>query len=448
MYNDTFARKVLPYIKSEYFDDKNEQVLFEIISDFINKYNSLPSMEAIHIDLSNKSKIDEKQFETCKEILDTFSYDSNTNFEWLYNEAEKFVRKRAFHIALLQCIQIFEGNNDKFEWGAAPDIMQTAIGTCFDSSIGNDFFEDAEARYDNYHKEENKISFDIDLLNQITKGGVSKKTLNILMAGPGVGKSFAMCHMSAHNLTDGKNVLYITLEMSEEKIQQRIEENLLDVDFDTLMFMPKDVYLRRIDSIQKKTVGKLKVKEYPTRQAGSANFRALLRELKIKQNFVPDIIYIDYLNICISSTLKNSKATLYEYIKAVGEEIRGLGVEFDVPIITATQFNREGYKSSDPGMDNISESFGTSFTADLIIALVTSDELEKDNQLQFTQIKNRYHDVNKPKSFLVGSNKAKMQLYNIGGLTQSKMSMPKEQREEFLKQDLDFNLEKSMFDEF
>ncbi len=446
IYNENFTRKIIPYIKAEYFDDKNEQILFEIINDFIKKYNSLPSMEAVHIDLSNRSKIDEKQFETCKDILGSLVYDPNTNFEWLYNETEKFVRKRAFHIALLKCIQIFESNDEKFEWGAAPEIMQTAIGTSFDNSIGNDFFDDAESRYDQYHQEENKVSFDIDILNQITKGGVSKKTLNILMAGPGVGKSFAMCHMASHNLMDGKNVLYITLEMSEEKIQQRIEENLLDVEFDALMFMPKDVYLRRIDNIHKKTVGKLKVKEYPTKQAGSAHFRALLRELKMKQNFIPDIIYVDYLNICISSTIKNNN--LYEYVKTIGEEIRGLGVEFDVPIITATQFNREGYTSSDPGMENTSESFGTNFTADLIIAIVTSKELEKDNQLMFVQIKNRYNAVDKPKSFLVGSNKAKMQLYNVGNLVQSKMSMPKQQREEILKQDLDFNLEKSVFDEF
>jgi replicative DNA helicase len=269
----------------------------------------------------------------------------------------------------------------------------------------------------------------------------------LFLAGPGVGKSFVMCHCAASNLIAGKNVLYITLEMSEEMIQQRIEENLLDVDYDTLLQIPKNIYLRRIENIRKNTVGKLKVKEYPTRQAGAAHFRALLRELKMKQGFVPDIIYLDYLNICISSTLKNNKASIYEYVKVVGEEIRGLGVEFDVPIISATQFNREGYRSSSPGMDDVSESFGTSFTADLILALLSTEELEKDNLLQFIQIKNRYNDVNKPKNFLVGINRAKMQLHNVSGLVQSKMSMSKEDRDEFVKQDLNFK-EISPFDEF
>jgi archaellum biogenesis ATPase FlaH len=447
IFNDNYCRKVLPYLKREYFEDNHSGILYELINDFINKYNNLPSKEALYINLSNFKNADDKQFEECKSIIEELQIDENTTHEWLLDETEKFVQNRAIYLALLQSIQICDGKDTKLDKAAIPEILTDAISLTFDAHIGHDYFEDAEERWKFYHQIEYKTPFNIDILNKITKGGVSRKTISIIMAGPGVGKSFVMCHFAANNLIEGKNVLYITLEMSEEMISQRIDENLLDLDVDDLLLLPKDVFLKKVNNIHQKTVGKLVVHEYPTRQAGSANFRALLRDLKIKKNFVPDIIYIDYLNICISSTLRSSKSTLYEYVKVVGEEIRGLAVEFNVPIITATQFNREGYRSSDPGMDDVSESFGTSFTADLIVALVTSDELEKDNQLEFVQIKNRYNPLNYYKKFLVGINRAKMQLHNVGGADQD-ISLSQEQKEKFINDDLKGKLNRDAFSDF
>jgi archaellum biogenesis ATPase FlaH len=392
----------------------------------------LPSKEAIFIDLSNKDKIDDKQFETCKEIVDLLKIDTATSLEWLYEETEKFSKNRAIYLALLQSIQICDDKENKLDRGAIPDIMTKACSISFDNNVGHDYFENAEDRFNYYHQIQNKIPFNIDILNKITKGGVSQKTLTILMAGPAVGKSLIMCAFAAHNLLQGKNVLYITLEMSAEMITQRIDENLLDLDVDSLLMLPKEYFLKKINNLKSKTTGKLVVKEYPTRQAGSANFRAVIKELKLKKNFVPDIIYIDYLNICISSTIRtNNKGGLYEYVKVVGEEIRGLGVEFSVPIITATQFNRTGYSSSDPGMEDVSESFGTAMTADYIWALITSEELERENQLQFVQIKNRYGDVNHFKKFLVGINRAKMQIYNLEVEEQNKQAITKDEKERF-----------------
>ncbi len=427
-YNDQYARKVLPYLKGEYFEEKHDKILFEVISDYIVKYNGLPSQEVLFIDLQNKDKINDKEFEKCKEVLFELEVDKNSKIEWLFDETEKYIKNRAIYLSLLKSIEICNDKENKLDRASIPQILTDAIAISFDSHIGHDFIEDADSRFEYYHKFEDKIPFDIDILNIITGGGASNKTLTILLAAPGTGKTATMCHFAADNLRQGKNVLYITLEMSEEMICQRIDENLMDLDVDTLLMLPKETFLRRIENLKKKTPGKLIVKEYPTRQAGSANFRALIKELKIKKNFLPDIIYIDYLNICLASTLKLSKASLYEYVKVVGEEIRGLAIEFNLPIISASQMNRSSITLSSPGMDSVADSFGTSMTADYIWALITSEELERDSQLQFTQVKNRYHDINKYKNFLVGVNRAKMQLYNVGRSEQSTLCKKEENR--------------------
>ena len=443
VFREIFTRKVIPYIKAEYFEDSHERIIFALIDTFIGKYNTLPSKEAIAIELSNAPKVDDNQFETCKEILSSLEIDETTTIEWLVDNTEKFCQDRAIYLALIKSINIADGKDEKFDKGMIPDILTDAIGITFDAHIGHDFIDDAEQRYDFYHRDQNKIPFHIDVLNEITKGGLADKTMTILMAGPGVGKSAVMCDFAAKNLIDGKNVLYISLEMSEEMISQRIDENLLDLDLDSLLGLPKEVYLRKIKDIKDKTVGKLIVKEYPTGSAGSANFRALLRDLKLKKGFVPDVIYIDYLNICCSSRMRmNVKASLYEYVKMVGEEIRGLGIEFSVPIVTASQFNREGAMSSEPGMGQVSDSFGTSMTADYIWALVTSEELEKDKQIMFIQLKNRYYGA-KPEKFLVGINRAKMQLYNQ---YESISSDPGKQP--FITPEMSKKLDRRAFDEF
>jgi archaellum biogenesis ATPase FlaH len=339
--------------------------------------------------------------------------DEKTSLEWVINHTEKWCQDRAMYLALTKSIQICDGKDKVLDKGAIPSILSEALAISFDSHIGHDFFDDADKRFDFYHHEEHKIPFELDMLNTITRGGLPKKSIAILMAGVNVGKTLMMCGFAAHNLSEGKNVLYITMEMSEEMISQRIEANMMDLTIDQVSSLEKIVFDRNIAAIKKNTVGRLKVKEYPTSQAGSANFRYLLNELKLKSNFVPDIIYIDYLNICMSSRLKYGKASLYEYIKAVGEEIRGLAVEFNVPIITATQFNRAGFKSSDPGMEDVSESFGTNATADLILSIVRTDEMDKLNQLMVTQLKNRFSNKSENRKFIIGVNVSKMKLYNV-----------------------------------
>ena len=426
IFNDNFARKVLPYIKEEYFENNISRVLFSIIKIYIEKYNALPSKEALYIDLSNFKGINDNDFNQCKLDIEELEIDEKTNIDWLFDETEKWIQNRAIYLALLESLQICDGKHLKLDKAAIPQILSDAISLSFDSHIGHDFLEDASNRYDYYHDIYHKTPFHIDILNNITKGGISSKSITILMAGPGVGKSHVMCDFAANNLLDGLNVLYITLEMAEEKIAQRIDENLLDLMEDDLQMLFKDDYIKRIERIKEKTVGKLIIKEYPTGAAGSANFRALFRELKIKKNFVPNIVYIDYLNICASSRIKRGGASLYEYMKSIGEELRGLGVEFEIPIVTATQFNRDGYKSSDPGMENVAESFGNMFTADLCIALISSEEMERRNEIMFVQIKNRYNDINRPKRFIVGINRAKMKLYNLENKEQNLIDTKKE----------------------
>ena len=348
IYNEDYSRKVLPYLKEEYFSSQSEKVIYSLINNYINKYNALPSKEALTIDLSNLSNVSEDTFKTAKNDIETFAYDEKTNIEWLLNQTEQFCQDKAIYNAIMSSIQILDNKKGELTTGSIPKILSDALAVSFDPHVGHDFIEDAPARYEFYHQKEVRIPFDLDYFNKITQGGLPKKTLNICLAGTGVGKSLFMCHLAASHLLKGLNVLYITLEMAEERIAERIDANLLDVTLDDLKALPKDIYDKKIARVKNKTTGKLIIKEYPTASAGSANFRHLLNELRLKRSFTTDVIFIDYLNICMSSRIRNgANVNSYTYIKAIAEELRGLAVEFNVPIISATQTTRSGYSSSD-----------------------------------------------------------------------------------------------------
>jgi replicative DNA helicase len=420
LHNDDYARKVIPFLSTEYFHDKAEQIVFKLIEDYVNKYNSFPSKEALTIDLNDKP-IQQEQFARCRDVIDVVSVEPSANktLDWLLDTTEKFCQDKAIYNAIMESIKILDdGGEKKLSKGSIPKILQDALGVSFDSSIGHDFIEDALNRFDFYHRKETKTAFNLDYFNKITGGGLPNKSLNIALAGTGVGKSLFMCHCAAGNLKDHKNVLYITLEMAEERIAERIDANLLDVTIQDLVSLPKNVYEQRMDRLRQTCGGKLIIKEYPTASAGSANFRHLLNELKIKKNFVPDIIYIDYLNICTSSRLKNgNNINSYTYIKAIAEELRGLAVEFNVPIVSATQTTRSGYSNSDVGLEDTSESFGLPATADFMFALISSEDLESHGQIMVKQLKNRYNDPSRYKRFVIGVDKSKMRLYDIDDAT-------------------------------
>lgn len=412
IYNEKYARKALPFLKSEYFHDRTYKHIFDTISAFITKYNSMPSKEALSIDSEKIKDISDKELTELKSKLNAF-VDEKTDESWLVEQTEKFCQDKAVFNAVMESIGILEGKS-KHDKGAIPEILTEALSVSFDPNIGHDFIEDYEERYEFYHRVETKIPFDLEFFNIITKGGVNNKTLNVALAGTGVGKSLFMCHCAAANLMTGKNVLYITLEMSEEKIAERIDANLLNETIDMLSMLPKEVYQKKIERVKSKTTGKIIVKEYPTGSASSNNFRYLLNELKLKRNFIPNIIYIDYLNICASSRLKHgSNINSYTYVKAIAEELRGLAVEFNVPIITATQTTRSGYTSTDVGLEDTSESFGLPATADLMFALISTEEMEAMGQIMVKQLKNRYSDVYKHRRFVVGVDRPKMRLYNV-----------------------------------
>ena len=344
LFNEGYARKVIPFLQQEYFSDYVEKTLFNLINDYVQKYNSFPSKEALAIDLSNKDGLNEDIFKKAKEYIQGLNYEEETEDGWLVDQTEKFCQEKAIYNAIMSSIQILDDRTGKTPKGAIPQILSDALAVSFDTQIGHDFIEDANARYEFYHTKEIKIPFDLEYFNKITQGGLPKKTLNIALAGTGVGKSLFMCHCAAANMTQGQNVLYITLEMAEERIAERIDANLLDVTVDELILLPKDIYDKKIERVRNKTKGKLIIKEYPTACAGSANFRHLLNELKIKKNFVPDIIYIDYLNICMSSRIRNgANVNSYTLVKAIAEELRGLAVEFNVPVVSATQTTRSGH---------------------------------------------------------------------------------------------------------
>jgi archaellum biogenesis ATPase FlaH len=414
VYNEEYSRKCIPFLKEEYFVSQDQKAVFRIIKEYVDKYNAFPSKEALAIDLSNKDGIGEETFKQSKELIAGLSVDTETKLDWLVDQTEKFCQDKAIYNAIMSSIQILDDKKTVEGKGSIPKILSDALGVSFDTNIGHDFLEDADSRYEFYHAKEVKLPFDLDYFNKITKGGLPRKTLNICLAGTGVGKSLFMCHCAAGNLVDGKNVLYITMEMAEEKIAERIDANLLDTPLDQLALLPKDSYDKKVQRVRSKTNGKLIVKEYPTACAGSANFRHLLNELKLKKNFVPDIIYIDYLNICMSSRIKNgANVNSYTLVKAIAEELRGLAVEFNVPVVSATQTTRSGYSNSDLGLEDTSESFGLPATADFMFGIHTNEKLEGFSQIMVKQLKNRYNDPGLHRRFVVGIDRAKMRLYDV-----------------------------------
>jgi len=411
--NEEYGRKAIPFLKSEYFQDRKIRAVFDGIDTFIKQYNKFPSKEALTIELDNVKEIASYYTEIVS-VVEELETDPTTNMQWLVDQTEKFCQDKAIYNAIMKSIQILDSDKDQHSKGAIPQILSDALAVSFDSHVGHDFLEDFDARYEFYHKKETRVPFDLEYLNKITKGGLPNKTLNVVLAGTGVGKSLFMCHCAAANLSKGNNVLYITMEMAEERIAERIDANLLNVTVDELSILPKDAYDKKINRVREKTNGKLIIKEYPTASAGAGHMRHLLNELKLKRNFKPDIIYIDYLNICVSSRLKyGANVNSYTYIKAIAEELRGLAVEFNVPIVTATQTTRSGFTSSDLGLEDTSESFGLPATADFMIALISSEELQDLNQFMVKQLKNRYSDPGMHRRFVIGVDKSKMKLYDV-----------------------------------
>jgi replicative DNA helicase len=412
-YNEEYSRKVLPFLKEEYFVDPSHKITFKLVDSYINKYNGLPSKEAILIELGNASGLNETGFKAAKEVVESLTRDE-TGMDWLIDTTEKFCQDKALYNAVSKSIQIMDGTDKSFEKGMIPKVLQDALAVTFDNSVGHDYLEDFDQRYDFYHRKEARLPFDLNYMNEITNGGIPTKTLNIILAGTGVGKTMFMCHCAAGNLTLGRNVLYITMEMAEEEIAKRIDANLMNVPLDELLVLPRETYRTKVKKVREKTVGKLLIKEYPTASASSHHFRALLNELALKKNFVPDIIYIDYLNICASSRIKpGANVNSYTYIKSIAEELRGLAVEFKLPIVSATQTTRTGYSSSDVELTDTSESFGLPATADFMIALISTEELADMGQIMVKQLKNRYGDPNKFKRFVIGVDRAKMKFYDV-----------------------------------
>jgi len=411
--NEKYTRKVLPYISPEYFEG-TYKTLYHEVGKFVAKYNKLPTLESFKIQVDDASMSDE-QYRHAVEILPALFDKEEVDQEWLLDTTEKWCQDRAVFNAVMESITIIDGKHQTLTKNALPEILSKALGVSFDSNVGHDYLENWLTRYDFYHTQESRIPFDLDMLNKITKGGLPNKTLNIILAGTGTGKSLFMCHQAAAALSEGYNVLYITMEMAEERIAERIDANLMDIPIDQLENMSKNMFSEKVAHISKKTTGKLIVKEYPTGQANSSHFRALINELKLKKTFKPNIIFIDYLNICASSRMKTMGGSInsYTYIKAIAEELRGLAVEFDVPIVSATQTTRSGYSNQDVGLEDTSESFGLPATADLMFALVSTEELEAQGQIAVKQLKNRYNDPTKFKRFVLGVDRSKMRLYDV-----------------------------------
>ena len=426
IYNEEFSRRVAPFLTDEYFHDPIEKMVFQSIQNFISIYNALPSKEAIIIDLDKKRDITEPQFKQLGDLMENLTEEENKpEFQWLLNETEEFCKDKAVYNAIMESIHIIEDKSKSQTTTAIPEILSDALAISFDTHIGHDYIEDADERYEFYHRIEKRIPFDLEYFNTITGGGTPTKTLNIVMAGTGVGKSLFLCHHAANCLSQNNNVLYITCEMAEERIAERIDANLFDMTIDNVRELPKAIYDQKLSNLQSKIKGKLIIKEYPTATANANHFRGLIDELWMKKKFRPDIVFIDYLNICASARLKNgSNVNSYTYIKAIAEEIRGLAVEKSIPIFSATQVNRGGYNNSDVGLEDTAESFGLPATADFMIALIATEELEEMNQMMVKQLKNRYNDVSTNKKFILGINRGKMKLYDVkkdeqGGLLQT-----------------------------
>ena len=441
--DEKYTRKVLPFIKSEYFEEESEKIVFEEIENFVEKYNDLPTKEILSIEVEKRSSVTEDTFKVCTQLIEALN-EEDIEHDWLVETTEKWCRDRAIYLALMESIQLADGKDEKKGRDAIPSILSDALAVSFDNNVGHDYLANYSERYEYYHKKEEKIEFDLEYFNKITKGGLPNKTLNIALAGTGVGKSLFMCHMASSVLLQGRNVLYITMEMAEEKIAERIDANLLNIPIQDLTDLPEVMFETKINNLAKKTQGKLIIKEYPTASAHSGHFKALLNELALKKSFRPDIIFIDYLNICASSRYRgNSTVNSYSYIKAIAEELRGLAVEANVPILSATQTTRSGYSSSDVDLTDTSESFGLPATADLMFALISTEELEGLNQILVKQLKNRYNDPTMFKRFVIGIDRSKMRLYDCEQSAQDGMVDGKDEEYEYKEEKL-----KKTFDEF
>ena len=412
IYNETYYRKVVPFLKADYFQEYHEKIVFEEIADFAAKYDKVPTKEVLTINLQNRGDLTEETFKDSVQGINSLS-DEWVDYDWLLDATEKWCQDRAIYLALMQSIKIADGGETKFTKGAIPSILQDALAVSFDEHIGHDYIEQSSDRYEFYHRKEEKIPFDLEKFNFITKGGLPNKTLNIALAGTGVGKSLFMCHMAGSALTQGYNVLYITCEMAEEKIAERIDANLLNVNVKDITELPEVLFNSKVNEISRKTQGKLIIKEYPTASAHAGHFKALLSDLKLKKDFTPDLIFVDYLNICASVRYKGAVVNSYTYVKAIAEELRGLAVESNVPIISATQTTRSGFGNSDPDLTDTSESFGLPATADFMFALISTEELEQQGRILVKQLKNRYNDPTASRKFILGIDRAKMRLYDV-----------------------------------
>jgi replicative DNA helicase len=412
IHDEEYTRKVIPFIEEDYFEERSDKVVFEEIATFLKAYDSLPTKEVLQIEVGKRTDLTQDEFQSTEQLIDALG-ESQYEQEWVYDTTEAWCKERAIYNALMESIKIADGQDEKKNRDAIPSILSDALAVGFDQHVGHDYIDDAEDRYAYYHKIENKIPFDLEYFNKITSGGLSDKTLNIALAGTGVGKSLFMCHVASSCLVQGKNVLYITLEMAEEKIAERIDANLLNTNIKDIAELPQTTFHKKIDKLAAKTTGKLIIKEYPTASAHCGHFRALLQELKLKKSFSPDIIFVDYLNICASSRYRSAvNVNSYSYVKAIAEELRGLAVEASIPICSATQTTRSGFASSDPNLTDTSESFGLPATADLMFALVSTEDMEELDQIMVKQLKNRYNDPTINKRFVVGIDRAKMRLYD------------------------------------
>ena len=419
--NEEYARKVLPFLKGDYFSDKTERTIFEEISKFVDKYNKIPTQTSLEIEVQSRKDLNETDYSKVVDVIKTLK-PTDVDFDWLVDTTEKFCKDKAVYNAIVEGISIIDGKDKKRDADAIPSILTDALAVGFDNRVGHDYLLDYDDRFEFYHKIEEKIPFDLEFFNKVTKGGLPPKTLNIALAGTGVGKSLFMCHVAANCLSQGRNVLYITLEMAEERIAERIDANLMNITIDDLHELPKKMFDDKINKIIKTTSGKLIVKEYPTASAHTAHFRGLIKELAIKKTFKPDIIFVDYLNICASSRFKGAQnVNSYMYVKAIAEELRGLAVETNVPIMSATQTTRSGFVSSDIGLEDTSESFGLPATADFMFALISNEELDDLNQIAVKQLKNRYNDPTMNKRFVLGIDRAKMRLFDVDSSEQTEL---------------------------
>jgi len=417
-YHEKYARKVLPFLMKEYFTTREYKIVFLEIHEYISQYDALPSLNALSIECQERTDLTEDQFKTIKEVLSELS-NEKSEYNWLVDTTEKWCQERAIYLSLMESVKIADGQDSKRDKGAIPEILSQGLGVSFDQNVGHDYIANSDDRFDFYHRKEDKIPFDLSYFNKITKGGLPNKTLNVALAGTGVGKSLFMCHMAAATLLQGRNVLYITLEMAEEKIAERIDANLLNIPIQKLADLPKVMFASKVKNLSKKTQGKLIIKEYPTAAAHVGHFKSLISDLALKKSIKPDIIFIDYLNICASQRYKGSIVNSYTYVKAIAEELRGLAVEANVPIVSATQTTRSGFGSSDVDLTDTSESFGLPATADLMFALISTEELEEANQIMVKQLKNRYNDPTINKRFCIGIDRAKMRLYDVEDTAQT-----------------------------